>query len=1159
MTESSVSPIECRNGDKQSVRCPICHSFQVVRLCEVDGYTVWRCPKSRADFVWPAPSSLELRKLYDASDYFQGDIKGGYRDYDDQTEPLLGLFEGLLGKMGEIAKAGRSILDVGCAYGSHLKVAAQRGWDCYGLEPSAHARGVAKGRLRGDAWICSSIDQLIPHEFDVILLFDVIEHFSDPYSVFFRLFEKGAITERTQIFISTPNARCNAALNSPKQWEYRHPPTHLVFYSSDAIFQLLSRLRFTKIAVSGLYPTDAASAACFPDEISPRNSKLQRYGGLLCQASGSDFVKFMQERYVPGTYSQLAEYEHIPRYQYCQPLVKGKRVLDFGCGMGYGSDMLSDTAASVLGVDISQDALKWARMTHRKKNLRFKRRDDLGAGLPSASFEVITCFEVIEHLANKDQDRLIESFSRLLKPHGKLVISTPNPAVTAKRGDKHYHSKELTKDEFVSKLRKYFPHVLLYDQRIQPSVFLTNGDHLESSRVTNLPCHESGTTVHEVAWIAVCAVEQFEHFPNFCFLEADRDYVTDFLRDQHELNTLRISSRRLSRELSGFKTAVDNLRSVRAQHETMIAALKDQVSLNAVAEAGLKDQLAQNKAREAALKDQLAQHEARTAVLNEQLAQHEAREATLNGQLAQHEAREATLNGQLAQHEAREDTLNDRLAHREARQAILNDQIEGQRTVEMALWDQLRQLEAREVGLHNQLAEHQAREAALNNQVTYYMTKPVGFKDLLGSYKGKIRHGLAKYVPAFVKRRIKILINWRSVAITCYKERSRSKKPPVKLSYFQFLQKLTRELLPARGRSPIYNFSAVRAVQKKRPVILHAIPNVMVGGSTQLIKDLCNHIGHEYEFEIITSAFAPQGPHAGVPIHDFSALRSPDRVLEYLRHKKPSLVHVHFWGDTDTLWYTNVFGALNFYNCHCVQNVNTPVQAFHSPKIDANVFVSRYVLDLFDHGNVPTHIIHPGIDFRGFQPPRRYAENTVGMVYRLEPDKLGPDTMAPFIMLAQKRPQTLIYIVGYGSLFDHFYKQVATAGVLQNFVFTGYVKFKELRKYYSRFSVFVAPVAVESFGQVSPFAMSMGIPVAGYRLGSLEEITGSDETLRSTPQELCDLLVTMLDEKEYRRRVGESHMARAREMFDVKEMCRKYDELYRKILSGDLKRCKREE
>jgi glycosyltransferase involved in cell wall biosynthesis len=312
-------------------------------------------------------------------------------------------------------------------------------------------------------------------------------------------------------------------------------------------------------------------------------------------------------------------------------------------------------------------------------------------------------------------------------------------------------------------------------------------------------------------------------------------------------------------------------------------------------------------------------------------------------------------------------------------------------------------------------------------------------------------------------------------------------------------------------------------------------------------------LGYQYDFEIITSAFAPQGPHTGVPIHDFSGLRCPERVLEYLRQKKPSLLHVHFWGDIDTPWYSNVFAALDFHNCHCVQNVNTPVQAFRSPRIDANVFVSRYVLDLFDHGNAPAHIIHPGIDFQPFQPPRRYADNAVGMVYRLEPDKLGPDTMAPFIMLAQKRPQTVIYIVGHGSLFDYFYEQVAAAGVLRNFVFTGYVKFKELRQYYSRFSVFVAPVSVESFGQVSPFAMSMGIPVAGYRLGSLQEITGSDETLRSTPQELSDLLVTMLDQKDYRRRLGESHMERAREMFDVKEMCRKYDELYRTVLSNNVK------
>src|SRR5437879_109768 len=462
--------MEMRPSDASVVpKCPICKQGQTVFLCHVDGYDVWRCPTCCADFVEPTPDAASLKSLYSSKQWFEGGEKGGYRSYDQQTEHVLPLFQNVLQEY-EQTLFGRYILDVGCGYGTHLSIAAERGWKCFGVEVSQHALEVARSRYGERMFLVDRIEKLIPHEFDVILLLDVIEHLSNPYEIFFELFSKGAIGPKTQVVITTPNARSWPAVSDPEHWTYRHPPSHLVFYSAEALRRLLTILHFRDVNVTGVYPSDDLPAMRYDDELSSEHPDLGRYAGLLCRASGSNFVDFMRERYVPGTWSKLAEYEHVPRYLFAQKLASGSRVLDFACGSGYGASLLARAAQCVLAVDIDDSALAWARSFHSSKNLKFQKCSDLGESLPDHSFDMITCFELIEHLSETDQKKALENFSRLITPQGRLLISTPNPAVTVNYGANPYHLRELTEDEFKALLSASFRHVAICRQYIQPSV-----------------------------------------------------------------------------------------------------------------------------------------------------------------------------------------------------------------------------------------------------------------------------------------------------------------------------------------------------------------------------------------------------------------------------------------------------------------------------------------------------------------------------------------------------------------------------------------------------------------------------------------------------------------------------------------------------------------
>ena len=72
-------------------------------------------------------------------------------------------------------------------------------------------------------------------------------------------------------------------------------------------------------------------------------------------------AEFTGERLIPGEVDVDLLNEHMARYAFAARLARGKRVLDAGCGAGYGSAELAQTATSVVGVDVAEEAVEFAR------------------------------------------------------------------------------------------------------------------------------------------------------------------------------------------------------------------------------------------------------------------------------------------------------------------------------------------------------------------------------------------------------------------------------------------------------------------------------------------------------------------------------------------------------------------------------------------------------------------------------------------------------------------------------------------------------------------------------------------------------------------------------------------------------------------------------
>ncbi len=167
------------------------------------------------------------------------------------------------------------------------------------------------------------------------------------------------------------------------------------------------------------------------------------------------------ERTLPGVAAENYWFQrHLVAYNYLLDRVEGKRVLDLGCGEGYGVDLLASRAAEVVGVDLAPEAVYHARKTYRRPNLRFLYMDIFNLQLEDNSYDVVCSLQVLEHL--HQPERFMKEARRVLKPGGICVITTPNRLIISPGRDtpiNPFHIFEFDRGQFEEFMRGFFPEV----------------------------------------------------------------------------------------------------------------------------------------------------------------------------------------------------------------------------------------------------------------------------------------------------------------------------------------------------------------------------------------------------------------------------------------------------------------------------------------------------------------------------------------------------------------------------------------------------------------------------------------------------------------------------------------------------------------------------
>lgn len=239
-------------------------------------------------------------------------------------------------------------------------------------------------------------------------------------------------------------------------------------------------------------------------------------------------LEFTGERFTPECVREIW-YEHWHRYALVQPWARGRRVLDAACGEGYGSAILAQSAASVLGLDIDRAAVAHAQARYAAlSNLRYEQADATRLELPQGAFDLVVSFETLEHV--HAQDDLLDGLCHALADDGLLVISSPDKATYSDAAGfrNEYHVRELYRDEFEQLLRRRFPHVRLYAQRLlfQSAVWVLDppdphgyGQHVTVQADGSL---SSELDYSPVYYIAVCSRQPLPPLPAASWF-GDRD------------------------------------------------------------------------------------------------------------------------------------------------------------------------------------------------------------------------------------------------------------------------------------------------------------------------------------------------------------------------------------------------------------------------------------------------------------------------------------------------------------------------------------------------------------------------------------------------------------------------------------------------------------
>lgn len=351
--------------------------------------------------------------------------------------------------------------------------------------------------------------------------------------------------------------------------------------------------------------------------------------GQMGSKPDSSELVFTGERVVPGKTPRPLVLEHLARYRFALGLMNSaSRVLDVGCGSGYGTALLAERAARVTGIDIAFEAVQFARSAYARPNLSFACADSRMLPFRNGGFTQAVMFEVIEHVS--EQSSCLGEIRRVLAPDGTLILSTPNVEGPTKSIEEPnpFHQKELSEPELLELLQPHFDHVqVLYQREVSASSI---EGRRRAGKIASAEIVEDFSAESPVKYfVAVCSHQPVrlpsERILAVSGIEHQIAVVQDLRSSQREIKALlnwrEEAERDYAQNIAAHQAAIAEVKAELARHVTAIEQQNRDYAQNIAAHREIIERLGRELIeRDTQLNALRGQFEARTAQLEAELA-----------------------------------------------------------------------------------------------------------------------------------------------------------------------------------------------------------------------------------------------------------------------------------------------------------------------------------------------------------------------------------------------------------------------------------------------------------------------------------------------------------------------------------------------------------
>jgi 2-polyprenyl-3-methyl-5-hydroxy-6-metoxy-1,4-benzoquinol methylase len=168
----------------------------------------------------------------------------------------------------------------------------------------------------------------------------------------------------------------------------------------------------------------------------------------------------IQEQHFGSIESYVLHLIHQEAYEEACSYAKGRRVLDWGCNNGYGIEIMRSYAASIAGIDVAPHAVEAGKQRFGPDGPYIELFDGERSSFSDASFDLITSFQLIEHI--QDCGQLLGEMARILAPGGLALFTTPNGMQRLNPGLgpwNRFHVREFSPQELRELLETHFESV----------------------------------------------------------------------------------------------------------------------------------------------------------------------------------------------------------------------------------------------------------------------------------------------------------------------------------------------------------------------------------------------------------------------------------------------------------------------------------------------------------------------------------------------------------------------------------------------------------------------------------------------------------------------------------------------------------------------------